>query len=447
MNQGGEGGAPFAETSPRLVVIIGSGETAPTLARVHRSVFDRLGGRGVPACLVDTPYGFQENADDLSARTVEYFRDSVGATLEVATFRSGDVDPLVEATAIARIRASRFVFSGPGSPTYALGEWKRSAIPRAFAEKIATGGALVFASAAALTLGRLTVPVYEIYKVGERPHWLEGLDLLSAAGLPVAVVPHYDNAEGGNHDTRFCYLGERRLAAMERQLPEDVFVLGVDGHTALLLDLDASEATVAGAGGVTVRAAGRSRSWPAGTTLPIAALVETAGELRRGGAEGHDQDGVASAPATGPALAERPAPSLPATVAAIERDFDDALGARDVSAAIGCILGLERSITEWSRDPGRSDDFDHARIVLRSSVVRLGEAAVAGVRDPREIVAPFVETLLEMRGRARRSGDWALADEIRDRLLEAGIEVRDEGETTEWLIGEPRPRAGAGRRR
>ena len=33
-----------------------------------------------------------------------------------------------------------------------------------------------------------------------------------ATGLPAVVVPHYDNAEGGHHDTRFCYLGERRLA-------------------------------------------------------------------------------------------------------------------------------------------------------------------------------------------------------------------------------------------
>jgi len=75
------------------------------------------------------------------------------------------------------------------------------------------------ASAAALTLGRYTIPVYEIYKVGEAPRWLEGLDLLTPIGLPVAVVPHYDNAEGGNHDTRFCYLGEHRLRMLEDELP------------------------------------------------------------------------------------------------------------------------------------------------------------------------------------------------------------------------------------
>jgi len=34
----------------------------------------------------------------------------------------------------------------------------------------------------------------------------------------------------------FCYLGERRLQVLEAELPPDVFILGVDGHTALVLD-------------------------------------------------------------------------------------------------------------------------------------------------------------------------------------------------------------------
>ena len=94
----------------------------------------------------------------------------------------------------------------------------------------------MFASAAALTLGIATVPVYEIYKCGEDPHWLEGLDVTSAAGIRAAIIPHYDNNEGGTHDTRFCYLGERRLSIMERDLPEGAFVLGVDEHTACTFD-------------------------------------------------------------------------------------------------------------------------------------------------------------------------------------------------------------------
>ena len=72
---------------PRLLTIMGSGETAPTMVKVHRAVRDRL-GPDASGVLLDTPYGFQRNADDLSARAVAYFRDSVGMTMTPADFRS-----------------------------------------------------------------------------------------------------------------------------------------------------------------------------------------------------------------------------------------------------------------------------------------------------------------------------------------------------------------------
>ncbi len=136
---------------------------------------------------------------------------------------------------LAAIRSSDWVFAGPGSPTYALARW-RGQIADALRDRIAAGtGLTIIASAAAAAIGSLALPVYEIYKVGADPHWLEGLDLLAVLGLKVALIPHYDNAEGGTHDTRFCYLGERRLAMIEPELPADAAVLGVDEHTALVL--------------------------------------------------------------------------------------------------------------------------------------------------------------------------------------------------------------------
>ena len=44
------------------------------------------------------------------------------------------------------------------------------------ASVVQAGGTVTFASAASLTLGRKTIPVYEIYKVGEPPRWLDGLE-------------------------------------------------------------------------------------------------------------------------------------------------------------------------------------------------------------------------------------------------------------------------------
>ena len=93
------------------------------MAKVHRALFDRFEERGVPAAILDTPYGFQENADELSARTVEFFATNVGNPVEVASFRAQDVDAVTESTAVARIRGARYLMAGPGSPSYALRQW------------------------------------------------------------------------------------------------------------------------------------------------------------------------------------------------------------------------------------------------------------------------------------------------------------------------------------
>ena len=424
-------------TLPRILTIMGSGETTPTMARVHRAVLDRLGEKPVPAVVVDTPYGFQENAADITARTVDYFATTVGAPFSVASFLSADADPLARETALVRIREARLVFTGPGSPSYALRQWSGSEIPRLLADKLARGGAVTMASAAALTLGRFTVPVYEIYKVGEEPHWLDGLDLLTPVGLPVAVVPHYDNAEGGNHDTRFCYLGERRLRVLESALPAEVFILGIDGHTALVMDLDAGSATVLGLGTVTVRKDGRSTVFPAGAEIAIADLAAAARSdgRARPGALAHDSDGsgvpVIEAP-TAPGL-------LRDEVSRLEGIFNSSLEECDAAAAVRAILTLEETIQAWSHDTDQSDALATARSSLRSAIVCLGELAASSTNDPVEIVRPFVEALLAERLRARTGRDWAAADAIRDRLLAAGIELHDTPDGTTWELHPAQP--------
>ena len=417
---------------PRILTIMGSGETTPTMAKVHRGILDRLGERPVPAVILDTPYGFQENAEDITDRTVDYFRTTVGAPFSVASFRSADADALTRETALVRIRDARLVFTGPGSPSYALRQWAGSEIPRLLADKMARGGAVTMASAAALTLGRYTIPVYEIYKVGEAPRWLEGLDLLTPLGLPVAVVPHYDNAEGGNHDTRFCYLGERRLEMLEAELPPEVFILGVDGHTALVLDLDAGSASVLGLGTVTVRKDGRSHVFPSGSEISIDDIVAAA----------HDGAAAAlsaAAPSAGATvLAAAASAPFREEVARLEAVFSASLEECDAPAAVRAILALEETIQTWSHDTDQSDALATARSALRSAIVCLGEMAVQGA-DPADLVRPFVDALLAERVRSREASDWATADSIRDRLLAAGIELHDTPDGTSWELraGEP----------
>jgi len=439
---------------PRLLTIMGSGETAPTMVKVHRSVVEKLGPGSGPGLLLDTPFGFQTNAAEIASRAVTYFRDSVGATLEVAGLRrAADLDGPAGDAVIAKLAAAPLVFAGPGSPTYALRQWQDTLVPGLLAEKLALGGALTFASAAALTLGCSTVPVYEVYKVGEDPRWVPGLDLLTALGLRVALIPHYDNTEGGTHDTRFCYLGEKRLAQLEHELPEGAFVLGVDEHTALCIDLDAERAEVAGHGGVTVRVLGRSVRLESGEAIPLRRIVELASELAAGPAPGSapvpDPASATTAGGASVAGAERSgapagaaAPSVPTgdgppllgSIRRLEERFRAARDASDVAAMVEAALALDDELWAWSADTLQSDALDRGRASLRAMVAGLGELAALGARDPAGIVGPFVELALSLRDSARRERRFGDADAVRDRLIALGVEINDNPDGSAWHL-------------
>jgi hypothetical protein len=410
-------------TGPRLLTLMGSGETSPTMVKTHRDLLARVAGVG-PAVLLDTPFGFQANADELCARAQGYFKESVGASLDVASFRSSSlVGSVAYESMLGKLRSAGYVFAGPGSPTYALSQWSASSVPELLASKLREGGAITFASAAALTMGVVTVPVYEIYKVGSAPAWAEGLDLLgSCVGLSAAVIPHYNNAEGGTHDTRFSYLGEERLSLLEASLPAGAFVLGIDEHTGLVLDLEAGTADVVGLGVVTIRSGGTSSTLPAGSRVAIADLRPSS----------HPLSVTNPSPSDG---SPREASLLTGDVAAAESSFDAALAARDMGAAVQAILDLEQLLHAWSADTLQSDDLDRGRAALRSMVVRLGDVAVGGAADPRSVVGPFVEVLLDARRSARSGGRYADADLLRDALVGLGVEVRDTASGTEWSLG------------
>ena len=418
----------------RLLTIMGSGETAPTMVKPHREMFERLDASGlVPASglsavVLDTPFGFQENAPELSQKTVEYFRTSLRReVVPIGLLRTETMSAVEKERAFTAVRSAQFVFAGPGSPTYALRQWQQTPVPALLAEKLRTGGSVTFASAAALTLGLRTVPVYEVYKAGSDPYWLEGLDLLSELGLPVAVIPHYNNAEGGHHDTRFCYMGERRLRMLEAELPDGAFVLGVDEHTGVVLDLDADTATVVGLGVLTVRRDGVSTEIPSGQTVPI--------DVLRNGPGAAGAHTVVSAAPVETVAAPAPAASgvsLGADVDRLDAEFAAALERRDADAAVAAVLELDEAMVAWSTDSLQSDEMDRARALLRSMVVRLGEATRRGLVDPREIIAPFVDVAVAVRAEVRAAKRYDLSDQIRDGLAAAGVEVRDTPAGQAW---------------
>lgn len=420
---------------PRALVIMGSGETAPTMVGTHRRLTALLPSP-VRAVVLDTPYGFQENAGELASRAVEYFKTSINVDLQVAglTRMKPTSDGVIPSAAhvergLRTVQDAHYVFAGPGSPTYSLHQWTDTPIRGLISEKLTRGGIVTFASAAALTLGVRTVPVYEIYKAGIDPRWLDGLGLLRDLGINASVIPHFDNAEGGSHDTRFCYLGERRLRALEEMMGDDEFIIGVDEHTGLVLDLDQEQATVVGNSTVTLRKGDRQLVYATGDSFPLQVL--------RSSDFGDSNVGRSQKP-SGKATDEPTSTASTASlIDAAERyrsDFDVAIAAGDADGAVEAILALETEIRAWSADTLQSSDRERAVAALRSMISRLGEIAVEGLRNPRTVIGPFVEGLLAVRSVVRSEKRFDLSDVVRDQLLAAGVEVRDTKDGVEWEI-------------
>ena len=239
----------------RKLVLMGSGENSPAMVTPHQNILKALKKSSYRINL-DTPYGFQENADEMTERILKYFETNVQKPIHDVHLRNSK-----EGTELAlqEIAQADWLFSGPGSPTYALKVWKESGAAESFAE-VLKRGSIVMASAAAMTLGAKTMPVYEMYKVGDDPYWLDRLNILEAAtGIRAAVVAHFNNTQGGTHDTRFCFIGERRMAVLEAALDTSTGVLGIDEHTGVSFDLDDQSVEVFGKGQVTYRIAGQER--------------------------------------------------------------------------------------------------------------------------------------------------------------------------------------------
>lgn len=410
-----------------ILALMGSGETSPTMVTLHRELAAQLGPEP-DAVILETPYGFQVNRDDISSRARDYFRHSVGLATVVAPDTDTDVDVDVDGVR-DQLRRADWVFSGPGSPSYALGRWHTQRVGEILHERVRRGhGVTVMASAAACTVGFAALPVYEVYKAGHPPVWLDGLDLMGALGLPVAVIPHYDNAEGGTHDTRFCYLGEPRLAALERELPEHCAVLGIDEHTALLIDLDTSLARVWGRGVLTVRRRGTGIAVRAGTVLTLDELRDLVSGKTRAPDEIPAPRAVTGAPS---AATDSPA-TLQEAVAASESRFDSALAARDAEAMVAAVLDLEAVIAAWGADMEEDQGGEWARTVLRGMIRQCAPPAQRGMDEPEATLERIVRPLLDLRGELRSRGAYEVADRLRDALAAGGVHVHDAPSGSEW---------------
>ncbi len=236
----------------RFLLLFGSGEIAPNSVDIYRSTFIQLGKRDLTISLITTPAGFQPNVLSVYGEIKDFLLAALpdfNLTIKVVPVNNrADAD---NEEYVKQIEMSDILFLGPGSPTYGIRHLKDSRVLRAIIDQVKNRSTLILASAATITFSAHSIPVYEIYKVGEDLHWVEGLDVYKEIWGSVSIIPHFNNREGGvDLDTSYCYIGKDRAKKLIASLPENDKVIGIDEHTALIIDLDTQEQVVRGKGHV-----------------------------------------------------------------------------------------------------------------------------------------------------------------------------------------------------
>ncbi|MGD8881581.1 MAG: hypothetical protein PVI82_06815, partial [Desulfobacterales bacterium] len=371
--------------------------------------------------------GFQLNVDQLSQKAQDYFQAHVQHSLSVVSFKSHEtITPYEAEQAYHSLREADFVLIGPGSPTYAVREWQQSSIPEILVNRIQEGGCLVAASAAALTVGRFTLPVYEIYKVGQELHWVDGMDILKHFGFNLVVVPHWNNAEGGNHDTRFCFMGQPRFSQLVSLLPEDISILGLDEHTACILDFENDEALIKGIGTVTLQRSASEMVFDTRERFPL--------EVLRGGDGGKEWKQTSPVPKASETDTVTESGAFWNQIHELETDFYEGLEAHEAKRTTNALLELDRIISQAQQDLENEEFIIQARDTLRELIAILGTRLGAAPRSETDCLAPVVQQLLDVREQFRKQKRFDAADAIRDSLQRANIIIEDTEDGSRWRL-------------
>ena len=260
------------------IAFLGSGETSLAGGRIFESLAREI-KEPLRIALMETPAGFELNSAQVVGRVGDFMKtrlqnykpvvDVIAARKKDSAFSPDDpeiVRPLLHAN---------MIFMGPGSPTYAIRQLKDTLTWDVIRARHRLGATLIFASAATISIGAHALPVYEIYKVGQDVHVVDGLNLFADFGLHVSFIPHWNNAEGGvDLDTSRCFIGMDRFGEWCGLVPAGNETIGLDEHTGLIIDFESGLCEVSGVSSVSLVRECNPEMFASGSRFPLSELGE-----------------------------------------------------------------------------------------------------------------------------------------------------------------------------
>lgn len=238
------------------IAFLGSGETSLAGGRIFESLARHI-HEPLRIALLETPAGFELNSAQVVGRVGDFMKarlQNYKPVVDVIPARKRNSDYSPDDPEILKpLLYANLIFMGPGSPTYAIRQLRDSLAWNVVRARHRLGATLVFASAATISIGAHALPVYEIYKVGQDVHVVDGLNLFADFGLHVSFIPHWNNAEGGvDLDTSRCFIGMDRFAEWCGMVPSENETIALDEHTGLIMDFETGLCEVSGVSSVSL---------------------------------------------------------------------------------------------------------------------------------------------------------------------------------------------------
>lgn len=260
------------------IAFLGSGETSLAGGRIFESLVRDIQGP-LRIALMETPAGFELNSAQVVGRVGEFMASRLQNYKPVvdivpARKKNSAFDPN-NPEIIKPLLYANIIFMGPGSPTYAIRQLKDTLAWDVIRARHRLGATLIFASAATISIGAHALPVYEIYKVGQDVHAVDGLNFFADFGLHLSFIPHWNNAEGGvDLDTSRCFVGMDRFAEWCKLVPAENTTVGLDEHTGIILDFEKRTCEISGVSSISLirDCDPQPKMHPAGTTFDLAEL-------------------------------------------------------------------------------------------------------------------------------------------------------------------------------
>ncbi len=230
------------------LALVGAGEFLDSMSAVDRQLLDRAGGGNVvilPTASAPDGAGVPER---WIKQGVDHFTRLGAQPVGLLALDRAGCDDAAHAE---RVRAAQLIYFSGGKPDYLRRTLDGTAVWAAVREVFERGGVIAGCSAGAMILGGY-VPEFST-KVGVP--WIDRWQASFALVPEAVVVPHYNE------------FPEVMVSLMFGRRPPGSYLIGIDGHTALVGYDHAWQ--VLGAGHVVVRRGREKQRYTAGQAVPL----------------------------------------------------------------------------------------------------------------------------------------------------------------------------------